>query len=1056
MEKYKHKPSFAKATEGEENRKYDHRQIESKWQKIWADKNVAKIDKDDTKNKFYMLDMFPYPSGDGLHMGHTESYTASDVFYRFKKMQGFNVLHPQGFDAFGLPAENFAIKTGVHPAQTTEKNIATYIKQMKSLGLNYDFDEQAVTSDPKYYKWTQWIFSQFYKNNLVYKRTQKANWCSSCQTVIANEQVVGGECERCGTEIVQKEIPGWFFKITDFADDLIDGLDKVDWPEHTKKNQKNWIGKSEGAKIKFPLVIASGSEAIQKEKTQNTNSKDYQTKHKTQISNVIMIHGCPGNEEKAMNPETRTYDKHWQPWIKNELEKREIKVEFPLMPHPWCPSYEDHKKEFEKLDVNENSVLIGHSCGTSFLLRWLGETKQKVKSLIMIAPWQELEEDIKRKSDFYTFDIDETIKDRVENIIIFTSNDEDEIGIKSAKDFAEKLNAKVISLENHGHYCEGDIGTNEFTELLEEILKTKNSKLKTEIEVFTTRPDTLFGATYMVLAPEHKLVTELKDQITNWGEVEKYIIQTQNKTELDRMEGKEKTGVKLEGIMAINPANQEEIPVFIADYVLGGYGTGAIMAVPAHDERDFEFAKKYGLPNKEVISPKDFSVSGSSIENKNNLLGYLKNKLFNPYIGEGFLINSVQFTGLDSEEAKKEITEFVGGKMTSNYRLRDWSISRQRYWGCPIPIVYSPEGEAKIVPEEYLPWTLPTDVDFKPTGVSPLSESKELKERVEKIFGIGWIPEYDTMDTFVDSSWYFLRYPDVHNDSDFCSEARKKWLPVDLYIGGAEHTYMHLLFARFFTKAMYKIGLLDFDEPFLKLRHQGMVLDAKGKKMSKSKGNVVNPDEMVERFGADSVRAYMLFAAPLEDEVIWNEDNIVGVYRFLEKVWRIRVNAELTRNYAEHTQKNSVKNILHKTIKKVTNDIENLRYNTAVSSMMILANEIEKIKEIEKEDYQAFLKLLSPFAPHITQELWEQLGNDSLIQNEKWPEYDENLTKDNTHTIALQVNGKVRSEIEIEDCLSEEEIKNLALQDEVVKKWVGENEPKKIIYVKNRLVNIVV
>jgi leucyl-tRNA synthetase len=803
--------------------KYNHKEIEQKWQKIWDDKKVSKIDKDDTKNKFYMLDMFPYPSGDGLHMGHTESYTASDVYYRFKKMQGYNVLHPQGFDAFGLPAENFAIKTGVHPAQTTEKNIATYIKQMKSLGLNYDFDEQAITSDPKYYKWTQWIFEQFFKNNLVYKRTQKTNWCSSCQTVIANEQVVGGECERCGTEIVQKEIPGWFFKITDFADDLIDGLEKIDWPEHTKKNQRNWIGKSEGALIEF----------------------------------------------------------------------------------------------------------------------------------------------------------------RIKN-------------------------------------------------------------LESSIKVFTTRPDTLFGATYMVLAPEHKLVMELKDKITNWEEVEKYIIQTQNKTEMDRLEAKEKTGVKLEGIFAVNPANKEEIPVFIADYVLGGYGTGAIMAVPAHDERDFEFAKKYDLPIKQVIVPAFYNN-----EEKKSL----KNL---PYTGDGILKNSENFNDISNSDAKQKITEFVGGKMTANYRLRDWSISRQRYWGCPIPIVYSPEGEATLIPEEHLPWTLPTDVDFKPTGVSPLSESKELKERVEKIFGAGWTPEYDTMDTFVDSSWYFLRYPDVHNDSDFCSEARKKWLPVDLYIGGAEHTYMHLLFARFFTKAMHKIGLLDFDEPFLKLRHQGMVLDAKGKKMSKSKGNVVNPDEMVERFGADSVRAYMLFAAPLEDEVIWNEDNIVGVYRFLEKVWRIRVNTELTRNYAEHTQKNSVKNILHKTIKKVTNDIENLRYNTAVSSMMILANEIEKIKEIEKEDYQAFLKLLSPFAPHITQELWEQLGNDSLIQNEKWPEYDENLTKDNTHTIALQVNGKVRSEIEIEDCLSEEEIKNLALQDEVVKKWVGDNEPKKIIYVKNRLVNIVV
>ncbi|MBU1558015.1 leucine--tRNA ligase, partial [Patescibacteria group bacterium] len=791
--------------------KYNHKEIEQKWQKLWEENNVSKIDKDDTKNKYYVLDMFPYPSGDGLHMGHTESYTASDVFYRFKKMQGFNVLHPQGFDAFGLPAENFAIKTGVHPVETTERNINTYMSQMKMLGINYDFDEKAVTSDPKYYKWTQWIFEQFYKNDLVYKRTQKANWCSSCQTVIANEQVLAGECERCGTKIEQKEIPGYFFKITDFADDLINDLDKVDWPEHTKKNQRNWIGKSEGAHIEFPVVSANRNEAVQE-----------------------------------------------------------------------------------------------------------------------------------------------------------------------------------------------------------------------KIKVFTTRPDTLFGATYMVLAPEHGLVQKLKDQITNWDEVEKYIEETKNKTELDRMEAKEKTGVKIEGVSAINPANQEEIPIFIADYVLAGYGTGAIMAVPAHDERDYEFAKKYKLVIKEVIS------GGNDIQEE-------------AYTGEGKIVNSGNLDGLDSEEAKQKITEFVGGEMTTNYRLRDWSISRQRYWGCPIPIVYSPEGEAKLVPEEHLPWTLPTDVDFKPTGVSPLSESKELKERVEKIFGKGWTPEYDTMDTFVDSAWYFLRYPDVHNEDEFCSEERKKWLPVDLYIGGAEHTYMHLLFARFFTKAMNKIGLLGFDEPFLKLRHQGMVLDGVGKKMSKSKGNVVNPDDMVKRFGADSVRTYMLFAAPLEDEVMWNEDNIVGVYRFLEKVWSIK--DELKEKSSEDVVRE-----LHKTISRMTKDIENLAYNTAVSDMMKFINVVKK-SEISKEDYQTFLKLLSPFAPHITQEIWEQLANGGLIQDENWPEFDETLAKDSTFTIALQVNGKVRSEMEIEDGTPEDEVKKLGLQNEVVKKWTAGVEPKMMIYIKNKLLN---
>lgn len=793
--------------------KYNHKKIEAKWQKIWENDQVVKIDKDDTKNKFYMLDMFPYPSGEGLHMGHTESYTASDVFTRFKTMQGFNVLHPQGFDAFGLPAENYAIKTGIDPKTSTAQNISNFIVQMKSLGLRYDFDEKVVTYEPEYYKWTQWLFGKFFENDLVYKKTSKINWCESCQTGIANEQVIGGECERCGTQIVQKEIPGWFFKITDFADDLINDLDTVDWPEYTKKNQINWIGKSEGAKINF-----------------------------------------------------------------------------------------------------------------------------------------------------------------------------------SIKDSDKK------------------------------------------IEVFTTRPDTLFGATYMVLAPEHPFVASLlkikddKLKIKNVGEVEKYIVDSQKKTEMDRIEGKEKTGVKLEGIFAINPVNQEEIPIYVADYVLAGYGTGAIMAVPAHDERDFEFATKFGLEIREVISGGDISQEA--------------------YSGEGVLVNSGQFDGMDSKEAKKKITELVGGGLTTNYRLRDWSMSRQRYWGCPIPIVYSPEGEAKLIPEEHLPWLLPTDVDFVPSGKSPLEKSVEFRERTEKIFGKGWTPEFDTMDTFVDSSWYFLRYPDVHNDKEFCSEARKKWLPVDLYIGGAEHTYMHLLFARFFVKAMKRIGLLDFNEPFLKLRHQGMVLDGEGKKMSKSKGNVTNPDEMVERFGADSTRTYMLFAAPLEDEVMWNEDNIVGVYRFLEKVFyqREKLGTESSKE---------VKNSLHKTIRKVGNDIDGLKYNTAVSEMMKLMN-VVKNSQISQEDFEKFLKILAPFAPHITEEIWEKLGHSSSVHLEKWPDYDVELAKDDLYTIAIQVNGKVRSELEIQEGTLEDGIKEKAFLDPQIVKWIGENPVKKTIYIKNKIFNIVV
>ncbi|KKP96313.1 MAG: Leucine-tRNA ligase [Candidatus Moranbacteria bacterium GW2011_GWE1_36_7] len=814
--------------------KYEPKEIEKKWQGRWEKSGSFKIDKDnESKEKFYILDMFPYPSGTGLHMGHTESYTASDVYYRFKKMQGYNVLHPQGFDSFGLPAENYAIKTGVKPVETTKKNIITYIEQMKSLGFDYDFDEKVITSDPSYYKWTQWIFGKFFENGLVYKKTQKTNWCSSCQTVIANEQVVNGECERCGTEIIQKEVPGWFFKITDFSDELIAGLSNVDWPEYTKKNQINWIGKSQGALLKFQI------------------------------------------------------------------------------------------KDSQKY-----------------------------------------------------------------------------------------------------------------------------------IEVFTTRPDTLFGATYMVLAPEHKLVGELKDEIFNWSDVEKYVIQTQNKTELDRMEAKEKTGEKLEGVVAINPANGQEIPIFIADYVLAGYGTGAIMAVPAHDERDFEFAKKYDIPIMEVIS-------GGNVEEK-------------AYIENGELINSGKFNGMSVEEAKQKITEFVGGEMTATYRLRDWSFSRQRYWGCPIPIVYSPEGEAKLVPEKYLPWTLPEDVDFVPTGVAPLSKSEELKKRVEDIFGQGWTAEYDTMDTFVDSSWYFLRYPDPHNEEKFCSAERlSKWMPVDLYIGGAEHTYMHLLYARFITKAMHKIGLIDFDEPFLKLRHQGMVLDKEGKKMSKSKGNVINPDSMVEKFGADSVRTYMLFAAPLEDEVMWNEDNIVGVRRFLDRVWKIK--QQTINNKQQTTENLKIQTLLHKTIKKVSEDIENFRFNTAISQMMILVNAMETCRSratgekeqlLSKSHYETLLILLSPFAPHIAEELWSSFAEATADEGKNkykesiflqaWPVVDEKYLQDEEVEMVVQVNGKVRERLMVAHDVTEDEAKETALESSKVKVFTEGKEIKKIIFVPGKLINIVV
>ena len=802
--------------------KYNHKKIEKKWQKRWQNSNLFKTDKkDNSKEKFYLLDMFPYPSGSGLHMGHTEQAAVTDALYRFYRMNGKNVLHPQGFDSFGLPAENFAIKTGIYPSESTKTAIAIFKKQMNSLGLAYDFTGDVITSEPNYYKWTQFIFGKFFENKLVYKKNSKTNWCNSCNTIIANEQVKEGKCERCGAEIEQKYVPSWMFKITDFADDLINDLDKVDWPESTIKNQRNWIGKSQGAEIKF-----------------------------------------------------------------------------------------------------------------------------KVKSLK---------------------------------------------------------------------------------------LKVENENLKF-IKVFTTRPDTLFGSTFIVLAPEHELITECQLQITNYDEVKKYIKNAKKKTDMQRVEGKEKTGIKLEGIFVINPANNKEISIFISDYVLSGYGSGAIMAVPAHDERDFEFAKKYNLEIIEVISGGDVSQKA--------------------YVGDGILINSGEFNGWSSKEAIKKITEFVKGKMVSNYRLRDWSISRQRYWGCPIPIVYSPDGQPKFVGEENLPWLLPTDVDFIPTGEAPLAKSKELKQRVERIFGKGWTPEVDTMDTFVDSSWYFLRYLDPENDQKFAlAEVIKHWMPVDLYIGGAEHTCMHLLYARFFIKAMKKIGLIDFDEPFIKLRHQGIVRDKVGKKMSKSKGNVVSPDEMIERFGADATRAYMLFVSPLEDDIIWNEENIIGVYRFLEKVWNLK---SLIINHESQITNNKIEKLVHKTIKKVSEDIKKLKFNTAISALMILVNEMEKQKEVTAVNYQLLIILLSPFAPHLAEELWAQLGNEEFILMQNWPKYDLELTKDKIINLVIQVNGKLRDAIEVAADISEEDVKKIALKSEKIKKWLIGKEVVKIIFVKGKLLNIVV
>lgn len=797
--------------------RYNPQSIEEKWGKTWKEQGMGAAREDSQRPKLYVLDMFPYPSGSGLHVGHVEGYAATDIYSRYKRMRGYNVLHPMGWDAFGLPAENYAVKTGIHPKETTEKAMETFRKQIQRLGLSYDWSREIGTHTPEYYKWTQWFFLLLYNNNLAYKAKANVNWCSSCQTVLANEQVVSGACERCSAKVIQKDLEQWFFKITEFSDQLVDDLEEVDWPKSTVRNQRNWIGRSEGALLKFQI---------------------------------------------------------------------------------------------------------------------------------------------------------------------------------------------------------------------------QNSEL--EVPVFTTRPDTLFGATYLVLSPEHSEITKHKAQITNWEEVAMYIEQTKNKTEVERTaEEKEKTGVELKGVKAVNPATKEEIPVYIADYVLAHYGTGAIMAVPAHDQRDWAFAKKFNLPIKQVICDKYPQPICPILEEA--------------YTGEGHLVGSGSFDGMSSEEAKPAITKFVGGEMKKVTKLRDWLISRQRYWGAPIPIVYDPQGNPHPVPEQHLPWMLPTDVEFKPTGVSPLAQSKELQERTERIFGKGWSPEVDTMDTFVCSSWYYFRFADPRNNKQFASEEHiTTWLPVDLYVGGAEHTVLHLMYARFFTKVLHKLGYVSFKEPFLKLRHQGMIMAEDGRKMSKSLGNVVNPDMIIEKFGADSLRLYEMFMGPLADMKAWNTQNIAGVKRFLERAWRLQDKA------GEHQDNAALKTILHQSIKKVGEDIEELHCNTAISQLMMLANEMDRRDGISLSLYKTFLLLLAPFCPFIVSELWERIGEKESVHEQAFPEYREELLKEDILQIPVQVNGKVRDVMEVSSDSTSDDLREKALKNENIQKWIEGKEVKDVVVIPGRLVNIVI
>lgn len=802
---------------------FSHRNIEKKWQQYWEQNKTFKTSEDEGKKKFYALDMFPYPSGAGLHVGHPEGYTATDILSRMKRMQGYNVLHPMGWDAFGLPAEQYALDTGNDPAEFTEQNINNFRRQIKSLGFSYDWDREINTTDPSYYKWTQWIFTKLYEHGLAYVDEVAVNWCPALGTVLANEEVIDGKSERGGHPVERRPMRQWVLKITAYAERLLSDLEELDWPESIKEMQRNWIGRSEGAEVTFAI--------------------------------------------------------------------------------------DGHDQSFT---------------------------------------------------------------------------------------------------------------------------------------VFTTRPDTLYGATYAVLAPEHKLVDVIT--VTEQREaVDAYLEQAKRKSDLERTDlAKEKTGV-FTGAYAINPVNGERLPIWIADYVLISYGTGSIMAVPAHDERDYEFAKTFDLPIKQVIAGGDISKEA--------------------YAGDGEHINSGILDGLNKEQAISKMIDWLEAEGKGNrkvtYRLRDWLFSRQRYWGEPIPILHLEDGTMKVVPESELPIILPKTKEIKPsgTGESPLANITDWINTVDSETGLKARRETNTMPQWAGSCWYFLRFIDPHNDKAMADpEKLKEWLPIDIYIGGAEHAVLHLLYSRFWHKFLYDIGVVPTKEPFQKLFNQGMILGENNEKMSKSKGNVVNPDDIVNSHGADTLRMYEMFMGPLDASIAWSTKGLDGSRRFIDRVYRLFVNesGELNDKIVDTTKATSMERVYHQTVKKVTEDYEGLRFNTGISQLMVFINEAYKADVLPKKYMEDFVKMLSPITPHIAEELWEKLGHSETIAYEAWPTYDESKLVDDEVEIVLQVNGKNKEKLLIASDATKEQMEELALANEVIKELIEGKTIVKMIAVPGKLVNIVI
>ncbi len=1023
--------------------RYNHKKIEAKWQKVWLTKKAFLAKDFSKKPKKYILVEFPYPSGAGLHMGHLRPYVAGDVYSRFQRMRGYEVVFPIGWDAFGLPAENYAIKMGVHPSITTAQNVKNAKKQMLSWGLSFDWSREINTTDPNYYKWTQWLFLQFYKKGLAYEATGLINWCPKDKTGLANEEVIDGKCERCGTVVEKKELRQWYLKITAYAEKLLEGLKNLpEWPSAVKLQQENWIGKSVGAEISFPVIMSGYN--------QRRHSEGAQPTEESLKPNFLILHGRNGSP-----------DSHLFPWIKSELENKGFKVQAPLMPNTQEPDDEE-QAEFvlKNCKMDENTVIVGHSFGGVVALRLL-EQGVRIKKLVLVStpfsgkfldnkPRPSVTKACKKGFDF------KKIKQNAKQIGLLFDTSDYVVPMSDGESFAKNLNVPLVKARGQEPHFSGL----KEPEVLSSIIPS--------IKVFTTRPDTIFGATYMVVAPEHPIIENSKLKIENWEDVQKYIESSKKKSEMDRSsEGKEKTGVELKGIKAINPATKEDIPVWVADYVLWGYGTGAIMAVPAHDERDFEFAIKYNLSITDVISkPEEVRMISVAIPPV-------------PYVGPGVLKNSGEFSGMKSEDAIPKMAAAFG-KATTQFKLRDWVFSRQRYWGEPIPIIHCPKCGIVPVPEKDLPVKLPNVKKYEPTGTgeSPLAAIDKWVNVKCPVCKTSAKRETNTMPQWAGSSWYWLRYTDPKNKKSFADLKKQKyWTPVDVYFGGMEHTTLHLLYSRFWNLFLYDQGLVSSREPYSKRKPHGIILGPDGEKMSKSRGNVVNPQHIVASHGADTLRMFELFLGPHEDTIAWNDKSVVGVKRFLDRVW----NYTNISNYVDSKVTDErVSNALHKLIKKITEDIESFSFNTSISAFMSFLKEVYKTNEeliesksasereigkkniialglpITKKDLKKFFILLYPFAPHVSEELYQLIGGKKTLQLEKWPEYDEAKIIDETVEIVVQINGRIKGKLIVDTGSGQDQVSAQALELEAVKQALVNEIVKRTVFVPNRLINFVV